>query len=315
MTDPGAGPAERAAADDPDVGSVEEAVAEADERAEAGPGGPAAADEGTTGGAVFGGVPAVGPRLPGRGGPQRIPRPPDARPGAPAPWVDVAEDLRHPTVADVRRALAVVGPAAPSPVEAEGFSVASLPAGVVESLGLVERPPVPSAVLAPLYDHDGEAHVVLTRRSRRMRSHAGEVSFPGGRAEEGDADLVATALREAEEEIGLEPAVVEVVGELDHLATVTSGSFIVPWVGVVPAGLDLRPRTGEVDHVLHVPLSELMAPGVFREERWSFGEGLDRPIVFFDLVGDTVWGATAAMLRQLLGFVTGTVGRGELGHD
>jgi 8-oxo-dGTP pyrophosphatase MutT (NUDIX family) len=148
-----------------------------------------------------------------------------------------------------------------------------------------------------------------------MGAHAGEVSCPGGRVEEGDADLVATALREAEEEIGLDPATVEIMGELDHLATVTSGSFIVPWVGAMPACPDLLPCSEEVDAVLHVPLSELMAPGVFREERWSFGEGLDRPIVFFDLVGDTVWGATAAMLRQLLGFVTGTVARGELGHD
>ncbi|HEU5151982.1 MAG TPA: NUDIX domain-containing protein [Iamia sp.] len=257
----------------------------------------------------------VAPVLPGRGGPQRIPRPPDATPGAPAPWADLPEDLRHPSVEDVRRALAGAGPATPSPVEEGGFSVASLPAGVVESLGLVERPPVPSAVLAPLYDWKGEAHVVLTRRSRQMRSHAGEVSFPGGRAEDGDADLVATALREAEEEVGLDPGSVDIVGELDHLATVTSGSFIVPWVGAIPTRPDLRPRSGEVDAVLHVPLSELMAPGVFREERWRFGEGVDRPIVFFDLVGDTVWGATAAMLRQLLGFVTGTVARGELGHD
>jgi 8-oxo-dGTP pyrophosphatase MutT (NUDIX family) len=261
------------------------------------------------------GVPPVGPRLPGRGGPQRIPRPPDAVAGAPAPWADLPDELRRPSVNDVRRALASAGPAQPSPVERDGFSVASLPRAVVASLGLEERPPVPSAVIAALYDLDGEAHVVLTRRSRRMRAHAGEVSFPGGRAEEGDADLVATALREAEEEVGLDPAAVEVIGELDHLATVTSGSFIVPWVGVIPARPDLRPHTGEVDAVLHVPLSELMAPGVFREERWRFGEGIDRPIVFFDLVGDTVWGATAAMLRQLLGFVTGTVARGELGHD
>ncbi|HEX7131504.1 MAG TPA: hypothetical protein VF228_02970, partial [Iamia sp.] len=91
--------------------------------------------------AVPDGFPPVGPRLPGRGGPQRIPRPADATIGAPAPWVDVPEDLRHPTVADVRRALAAVGPAAPSPVERDGFSVSSLPIDVVRSLGLVDRPP------------------------------------------------------------------------------------------------------------------------------------------------------------------------------
>jgi 8-oxo-dGTP pyrophosphatase MutT (NUDIX family) len=264
---------------------------------------------------AVGAVPPIGSILPGRGGPQRIPRPVDAIAGAPAPWADLDASLRRPSVADVRRALSAAGPAEPSPVERDGFSVASLPRDVVRSLGLEERPPVPSAVIAPLYDLDGEAHVVLTRRSRRMRAHAGEVSFPGGRAEEGDTDLVATALREAQEEVGLDPASVEVIGELDHLATVTSGSFIVPWVGVIPASPDLAARNAEVDAVIHVPLSELMAPGVFREERWRFGEGIDRPIVFFDLFGDTVWGATAAMLRQLLGFVTGTVARGELGHD
>jgi 8-oxo-dGTP pyrophosphatase MutT (NUDIX family) len=266
--------------------------------------------------ALIGDAPApTAPADPRRGGPQPIPRPPDAAVGAPAPWAHLSDEARRPTVADVRAALAALGPAAPSPVERDGFSVASLPVDVVRSLGLVERPPLASAVLAPLYDHDGEAHVVLTRRSRRMRAHAGEVSFPGGRVEEGDADLVATALREAQEEIGLDPTTVEIIGELDHLATVTSGSFIVPWVGVMPALPDLLPCSEEVDAVLHVPLSELMAPEVFREERWTFGESIDRPIVFFDLVGDTVWGATAAMLRQLLGFVTGTVARGGLGHD
>ncbi len=260
-------------------------------------------------------APLLGPSDPARGGPQRIPRPPGAVAGGPAPWAGLPEDLLHPSVDDVRRALGAVGPAQPSPVERDGFTAASLPASVREDLGLRPGPPRPSAVLAPLYDHAGEAHVVLTRRSRSLRAHAGEVSFPGGRSEAGDADLVATALREAHEEVGLDPRSVEVVGELDHLATITSGSFIVPWVGLTPGRPDLLPCADEVDAVLHVPLSELMAPGVFREERWTFGAGIDRPIVFFDLHGDTVWGATAAMLRQLLGFVTGTVARGELGHD
>lgn len=259
-------------------------------------------------------APLVRP-LAGRGGPQRIPRPPDgAIPGNPAPWAHLDEELRRPRLDDIRAALATAGPAHPSPVERGGFSVASLPASVRAMVRADDRPPTPSAVLAPLYEHDDETWVVLTRRSHTMRSHAGEVSFPGGRADPEDLDLVHTARREAQEEIGLDPDAIEIIGELDHLATISSGSFIVPWVGAIPGRPELRPSSAEVDAVIEVPLSELMAPGVFREEIWSFG-GIQRPIVFFDVVGDTVWGATAAMLRQLLGLVTGTVARGEMDHD
>lgn len=250
--------------------------------------------------------------VPGRGGPQRIPRPSGTEAGEPAPWREAAPRLLRPTLGDIVTVMGSLGPAVASPVEREGFSVADLPEDVRPVAA--DRQARPSAVLVPLYERDGEAWVVLTRRSRRLRAHAGEVSFPGGRFEDGDADLVATALRESNEEIGLDPDVVTVVGELDHLATITSGSFIVPWVGIVPERPDLKPCSAEVDAVIEVPLSELMAPDVFREERWPLGGSL-RPIVFFDLVGDTVWGATAAMLRQLLGMVTGTLGRGDLGHD
>lgn len=159
-------------------------------------------------------------------------------------------------------------------------------------------------MLVPLYEHDGQVWVVLTRRAAHLRAHQGEVSFPGG-GRDGDEDLVTTALREAEEEIGLDPATVEVVGELDHLATVTSGSFIVPYVGVLsarPTALVANPD--EVAHILHVPLAELLAEEVYREEVWTFGEA-ERPIFFFELHGDTVWGATASMLRRLLALVLG----------
>jgi 8-oxo-dGTP pyrophosphatase MutT (NUDIX family) len=171
-----------------------------------------------------------------------------------------------------------------------------------------------AAVLAPLYDEeDGGATVVLTRRTWTLRSHRGEVSFPGGRAEPGESPRQA-ATREAQEEIDLDPASVEVIGELDHLATVTSGSFIVPLVGALPGRPVTRANPAEVDAILHVPLAELLDPAVYREEVWTFPDGDDRCIYFFELVGDTLWGATAAMLRQLLGMATGTLGRGDLGH-
>lgn len=168
-------------------------------------------------------------------------------------------------------------------------------------------------MLAPLYEVDGELHVMLTRRTWDLRSHRGEVSFPGGRQDDGE-HLVATALREANEELALDPDSVEIVGELDHLATITSRSFIVPYIGVLPGRPEVTPNRAEVDAVLHVPVVELLDPAVFREERWPFPDGSERAIFFFELVGDTVWGATGAMLRQLLGFLTDTVGRGQLEH-
>jgi 8-oxo-dGTP pyrophosphatase MutT (NUDIX family) len=168
-----------------------------------------------------------------------------------------------------------------------------------------------SAVLAGLYEEiagDGQPRVVLTRRSKRLRSHSGEVSFPGGRQEPGEA-LWVTALREAAEEISLDPSFVMHLGELDHLRTVSSRSWIVPYVAeitdphvVIPT---LQAAPDEVELVLHVGLHELLEQDVFREELWTFGE-FTRPVFFFEIEGDTVWGATAAMLRNLLSIITGT---------
>ena len=114
-----------------------------------------------------------------------------------------------------------------------------------------------SAVLAALYDDGGDAHVVLTRRAWHLRTHKGEVSFPGGGRDPGEA-LIDTARREAWEEVGLDPGSVEVIGELDHLSTVTSGSFIVPFVAEIPGRPELVANPSEVEAVLHVPLSELL---------------------------------------------------------
>ena len=254
--------------------------------------------------------PPTAPVPPGRGGPQRIPRPFSARPGGPAPWADVPSELRHPTVADVRAAFAGLGPARPSQrLLDEGPFRSGRPSAV---LAVLYDAPLDGVGVAP-GDGPAEAWVVLTRRTWTLRSHQGEVSFPGGRVEEGESPLDAAA-REAHEEIGLDPASVDVIGELDHLATVSSNSGIVPYVGAVPGRPETRPSPHEVEAVLHVPLSELLDPAIFREERWTFPGGREQPITFFELVGDTVWGATAALLRQLLGFVTDTLGRGDLGH-
>jgi 8-oxo-dGTP pyrophosphatase MutT (NUDIX family) len=150
----------------------------------------------------------------------------------------------------------------------------------------------------------GSAHIVLTRRAQHLRNHRGEVSFPGGGQDPGE-DLWQTALREAREEVALDTDLVTRLGELDHLRTITSESFIVPFVAELPVRPDLVAAPGEVDLVLHVPLADLLADDVFREEQWGIARQF-RPIFFFEIEGDTIWGATAAMLRNFLTLVTGT---------
>ena len=192
------------------------------------------------------------------------------------PLSEVLDRVRH------------AGPPRPSPFEP--------PAGVHRS-----------AVLVPLFEEDDDTWVVLTRRSQHLRAHKGEVAFPGGRQDEGEA-LTDTARREALEEIGLDPATVEIVGELDHLATVSSGSSIVPYVAVLPGRPEVHVASpDEVEAVLMVAFGELLADGVHRTELWPWPPGTEaeRPMHFFDLVGDTVWGATARMLANLLEIALG----------
>ena len=155
-----------------------------------------------------------------------------------------------------------------------------------------------AAVLVPLFEHDGEPHVLLTVRPGHLKRHAGQVSFPGGRVEEGE-DPRAAALREAEEEIGLERARVELLGQLDETLVLTSGFRLTPWVAVVPYPYPYAARPGEVEAILYLPLSALARPGAHRtEHRDAYGE---RHLVhFYDLPGLTIWGATARILDQLL---------------
>lgn len=221
---------------------------------------------------------------PGRGGPQQIPRPTAWSPGRPAPWAELVDPERSITLERVAAMYPAGTEGAPSPVADAGGT--------------------PSAVLIPLYEGDDGVEVVLTRRAWNLRTHRGEVSFPGGRSEEGETP-VQTAVREAAEEIALHPGLVRPLGELDHLTTVTRRAYIVPVVATVPERPQLRPSEAEVDGVLHVPLAELLLPEVFREEQWGPADR-SRPVYFFELVGDTVWGATAAMLRQLLSRLTGS---------
>lgn len=164
-----------------------------------------------------------------------------------------------------------------------------------------------AVVVSP--DGSGGIELLLTRRSWALRTHRGEVSFPGGLVEPTDEFPVSTALREANEEVALDVDVVEIVGALDPLSTVTSDGAIVPVVGLCGARPAVRRSDAEVDAVLHVSLAELLHPECYRSERWTWAGGQGVPprsgheMHFFELIGDTVWGATAAMLTQLLTLV------------
>jgi 8-oxo-dGTP pyrophosphatase MutT (NUDIX family) len=155
-----------------------------------------------------------------------------------------------------------------------------------------------SAVLVVLVDGGEGPEVLLTRRSMELRNHRGEISFPGGRVDPGETPID-TALREAEEEVGLDRAAPRIVGELTHLNTIVSRSYIVPVVSVLDHRPDLSPRTIEVDRILWTPLVELSQPGTYRMERWG-SPPLDRRLHFFELDDETIWGATARMLVDLL---------------
>ena len=216
------------------------------------------------------------------GGAQRIPRPQGWGYGGVAPWVDRVRALSVPDVV----------------------------AAVVRRSSLDRPAPVDtlreSAVLVALVDGPEGAEVLLTRRSQTLTSHRGEISFPGGRVDPGET-FEAAALREAHEEVALDPAVAQVRGRLDPISTMVSRSYIVPVVATLERRPSLHPAVDEVDRIMWVPLAELTRSDTFREEVWQV-DGDPRPIFFFELDDETIWGATARVLHQLLRVALGVDG-------
>jgi 8-oxo-dGTP pyrophosphatase MutT (NUDIX family) len=255
------------------------------------------------------------PRFEGHRYPQIIPDPGEIEAGALAPWAganrrtNLSLDLVRSQLRDAHRILGV-----------------HLPPDQPEEIGLVaDGEPTPiahrSAVLVALFEELGESHVILTRRSFEMRSHRGEIAFPGG-GSHADETPTETALREAHEEVGLDPHSVSPYAWLSPIATFASGAAIFPIVGLLERRPQLVIEPSEVDRAFSVPLSDLVADGAFLEERWR--RPLLRPganedgfslLYFFKVPDDLIWGATARVLTELLCLVTGIAWPIQHGRD
>jgi 8-oxo-dGTP pyrophosphatase MutT (NUDIX family) len=255
------------------------------------------------------------PRFEGHRYPQIIPNPGEIEVGSLAPWsstprrTNLSLDLVRSRLRDAQRLLGTH--LAPDQPEELGLVADGAPAPIVHR----------SAVLVALFEESGESHVVLTRRSLEMRSHSGEIAFPGGRSHE-DETPIETALREAQEEVGLEPSAVSPFAWLSPIATFASSSAIFPIVGFLEARPEFVIEPSEVDRAFSVSLSDLVAEGAFLEERWRrplTRPGADAdgffPLYFFKVPDDLIWGATARVLTELLCLVTGVPWPIHHGHD
>lgn len=162
-----------------------------------------------------------------------------------------------------------------------------------------------AAVLVPLYLDSGALHAVFTKRRDDLNRHAGEISFPGGRQDFPDEDLRTTALREAEEEIGLAPADVELVGALEPVGTFVTNYKIHPFVGIIRPGHAWTPQPSEVEEVLELSLPDLVSG--FESKR-LLKKGVPIKTPTYTVGRHFVWGATARIVEYLLGRLTPVLG-------
>jgi len=156
---------------------------------------------------------------------------------------------------------------------------------------------VVAAVLLPLYRKDDGLHVLLTKRSDLVEHHKGEISFPGGKFDDTDPDLLHCALRETSEEVGVDPADVRIIGELDDFYTVATNFLVVPFVGMIPYPYQLNTSSREIDEVLGVPLQVFFDPERRTEEVWTI-HGQSVEIISYRWRGYNIWGATARILKH-----------------
>jgi 8-oxo-dGTP pyrophosphatase MutT (NUDIX family) len=190
---------------------------------------------------------------------------------------------------------------------AEQLSAVLLEPAAASALDVRGR--IDAAVLVPVYIDGGRLHAVFTRRRDDLRRHPGEISFPGGRHDDTDADLLTTALREAQEEIGLPPAAVRVLGALQPTPTIATGYAIYPYVGLIAPGMAWTLSAREVAEVLELALDDLRA-GYGR--RRLLRRGLPIRTDTYVVGDDLIWGATARILADLFERLASTPGEWPL---
>jgi 8-oxo-dGTP pyrophosphatase MutT (NUDIX family) len=245
-------------------------------------------------------------RFEGHEYPQTLPEPDDVQAGENAPWSTLSVGDRTGLTLEIvesrikdalRHFDNSVIPGDPS----------SMAVADIEGQPITRR----SAVLVALFEESGETHMVLTRRSFSMREHSGEIALPGGRSDD-DETPIATALREAREEVGIDESTVRVVGWLSPIVTLALGSAIWPVIGFLNERPVMVTDPAEVDRAFTVSLTDLLTEGTFLEERWRRATprpGADEdgyfPIYFYRVPGDLIWGATARVVTELLCVVTG----------
>lgn len=195
--------------------------------------------------------------------------------GPPAAWAGLADPARAVTRTAVADAVAL-----------------GRPDQVIQVPNLRE-----AAVLVPFLDGPTGVELILVKRGMTAPSHAGEIAFPGGICDTGDPDPVATALREAEEEVGLAREDVIVLGELERVSTVATAFAVTPVVGWVATGREWVAQPEEIESVLRVPVADLVDPRAYHSETWVRPEW---EVHFFEIEDETIWGLTARILNGLL---------------
>lgn len=154
----------------------------------------------------------------------------------------------------------------------------------------------PASVLVPLFRHGQEDLLLFTRRTDDLAHHPGEISFPGGGWEAEDVDLLATALRETEEEIGIRPADVTIYGRLDDFVSIHDYR-VTPYIGEIPYPYLYTANPAEIAEIIELPVRLFLEEGVWHQEDWTY-RGRIHPVDFYQVGGYQVWGMTAAILRH-----------------